>query len=130
MCFIELYFDRFHELNFDKLWPKPESSKSKSRTIGAQQQNRDSREIEYLTQRITTILSSNSPTAIVDHLIEKVGEKQDEFVNAMAVIFPYEEFPFLMKDQAKSFYKKAITFSDSENRNESDLDEITDLRLG
>ena len=83
-----------------------------------------------MSKRITKILSSSSPAAIVDHLIEKVAEKQDEIVNAMAVIFPYEEFPLLMNDQVQSFYKKAVTFSDSENRNESDLDEISDIRLG
>ena len=75
-------------------------------------------------------------------MIEKVGEKSDDFVNAMATIFPYEEFPLIgqMNDPIESYYKKSVIFSSDKDSNSkdnditepesqfTDLEEVTKLR--
>ena len=47
----------------------------------------------------------------MDYLLDKLNDAQDEFINAMAAVFPYEDFPLIGQmnyDTGESFYKKVF----------------------
>lgn len=123
------YRQAVYDINLRSGRTTPESLKTSKRTVGAQQQARDTREMHYLSQRITKILLSSNPVQLVDYLIEKIGEKRDDFVNAMATIFPYEEFPLVGQviagggvDPIETYYKKSVIFSSDKDTLSKDAD--------
>ena len=49
----------------------------------------------------------------MDYLLDKLNDAKDEFINAMSIVFPYEDFPLIGQmnfDTGESFYKKVVYF--------------------
>ncbi|CAG5098307.1 Oidioi.mRNA.OKI2018_I69.XSR.g15549.t1.cds [Oikopleura dioica] len=71
-----------------------------------------SREKSYLANRLARIMRETNPVKLVDYLRTRIEEEEENFLEALSRLFPYEEFPLFDKmHRSESFYKKSIFFS-------------------